>query len=77
MEDLVATLTVNAEVGIHPDGADIHVFVDGERASRIGPFKNWDDALAAGQMFVAELKRRIMPTVVATVATDLQNSTVK
>jgi hypothetical protein len=70
----MSMLTVNAEIGIHPHGSDIHVFVDGECVNRIGPFKNWDDALAAGQAFTAELKRQIMPTVVATVAADLQKT---
>lgn len=65
------TLTVNAEMAIHEDGASVYLFVDGVRLKRIGPFSSHDEALRAAQRIIAEARRHVMPTLNATVAADV------
>jgi hypothetical protein len=66
------TLTINAEVGIHADGASVHLFVDGKRLSRVGPFPDWEVAHKAATEIIADAHRRVLPFLEATMVEDLQ-----
>lgn len=68
----MATLTINAEIGVHEDGVSIHLFVDGERINRIGPYKDWDAADAAARFLIDTIKRDdVMPWASKVTADDL------
>ena len=67
------TMTINAEMAIHEDGAAVHLFVDGKRLKRIGPFGSPEEALRAGQRIVDECARRVLPTLYATMPEDVSD----
>jgi hypothetical protein len=69
----VPILTINAEMAIHEDGAAVHLFVDGARLKRIGPFSSPDEALRAAQRIVDEVARNALPTLHATMAADVSD----
>lgn len=68
-----ALITINAEIGVHESGASIHLFLDGERVNRIGPYENWDTADEAACILIATLKQEdVMPWVSKVTADDLR-----
>ena len=66
------TLTINAEMAIHEDGAAVHLFVDGKQLKGVGPFPNWETARWAAEEIIDEMRRLVMPSLEATTAGDLQ-----
>jgi hypothetical protein len=40
----VPAFTINADLAPHQGGAHVHVFIDGQRAGSMGPFKDWNSA---------------------------------
>jgi hypothetical protein len=58
METTMPTAKLNAEVSAGESGPVVHVFVDGMREARMGPFADWDAAhFAARQLADAATDR--------------------
>jgi hypothetical protein len=66
------TFTVNAEIATQADGMGVHIFVDGIRHSKLGPYSDWQLALSAAQRVIDEVRREVLPTLNATTTDDLK-----
>ena len=62
------TFTVNAEIATQEDGTNVHIFVDGKKHSKVGPFGDWQAALRAADRVIDEVRREVMPTLNASVS---------
>lgn len=66
------TFTVNTEIATQADGTNVHIFVDGVRHSKVGPFSDCKFALSAAERVIDEVRREVMPTLNATTTDDLK-----
>ncbi len=64
---------VTAEPMPHEGGPCVHVWVDGKREFSLGPFSSLDEAGRAAQRMLDEVKRCAMPTINATMASDVSD----